>query len=441
MSKKTIYILLTVLSCSLALLLYLEFSYFGALYRIRRENFDEATGRALSRAVRDLEISETKQALSPAARAELDALDDSARVRETLAILYRPADKPLAKRLDYNSLDGAIKSELSREGITLPYHFRITTSDGREVYRCRDFEQAGAQDTYRQELFPSDPRARTGVVWLHFPEMRRFIFNSVGFMIPAIVLTIIVCAMFGFTLWAVMRQRRLTEMKNDFINNMTHEFKTPVATISLAAQMLSDPSVEKKPDTVTHLSTVIADETKRLRFQVEKVLQMSILDRKAATYRKRELDIDRLAAEVASTFRLRVENVGGEITTNLDAEDMMVYADEMHLSGVLFNLLDNALKYRDPERAPHLEIATHVEGSKAVITVSDNGIGIKKENLKKIFDKFYRVHTGNLHDVKGFGLGLAYVKRVVTAHGGNITAESKAGQGTSFIITLPTTKK
>ena len=238
-----------------------------------------------------------------------------------------------------------------------------------------------------------------------------------------------------------MRQRRLTEMKNDFINNMTHEFNTPVATISLAAQMLSDPSVEKKPDTVTHLSSVIADETKRLRFQVEKVLQMSILDRKAATYRKRELDIDRLAAEVASTFRLRVENVGGTITTSLDAEDMMVYADEMHLSGVLFNLLDNALKYRDPERAPHLEIATSVEGNNAVITVSDNGIGIKKENLKKIFDKFYRVHTGNLHDVKGFGLGLAYVKRVVTAHGGHITAESKAGQGTSFIITLPTTKK
>lgn len=441
MSKKTIYILLTILSCSLALLLYLEFSYFGSLYRIRRENFDEATGRALSRAVRDLEISETKQALSPEARAELDALDDSARVRETLAILYRPADKPLAKRLDYNSLDGAIKSELSREGITLPYHFRITTSDGREVYRCRDFEQAGAQDTYRQELFPSDPRARTGVVWLHFPEMRRFIFNSVGFMIPAIVLTIIVCAMFGFTLWAVLRQRRLTEMKNDFINNMTHEFKTPVATISLAAQMLSDPSVEKKPTTVTHLSSVIADETKRLRFQVEKVLQMSILDRKAATYRKRELDIDRLAAEVASTFRLRVENVGGAITTSLDAEDMMVYADEMHLSGVLFNLLDNALKYRDPERAPHLEIATSVDGNKVVITVSDNGIGIKKENLKKIFDKFYRVHTGNLHDVKGFGLGLAYVKRVVTAHGGHITAESKPGQGTSFIIALPTTKK
>ena len=113
----------------------------------------------------------------------------------------------------------------------------------------------------------------------------------------------------------------------------------------------------------------------------------------------------------------------------------------MHLSGVLFNLLDNALKYRDPERAPHLEIATSVEGNNAVITVSDNGIGIKKENLKKIFEKFYRVHTGNLHDVKGFGLGLAYVKRVVTAHGGHITAESKSGQGTSFIITLPTTKK
>ena len=438
MSKRTIYILLTVLSCSLALLLYLEFSYFGALYRIRRENFDEATGRALSRAVRDLEISETKQALSPAARAELDALDDSARVRETLAILYRPADKPLAKRLDYNSLDGAIKSELSREGITLPYHFRITTSDGREVYRCRDFEQAGAQDTYRQELFPSDPRARTGVVWLHFPEMRQFIFNSVGFMIPAIVLTIIVCAMFGFTLWAVMRQRRLTEMKNDFINNMTHEFKTPISTISLAAQMLNDDSVRKSPTMLAHISSVINDETKRLRFQVEKVLQLSMFDRQKSTLKIQDYDANMIISNVVHASKIKVEKYGGHIEASLDADNAIVNIDELHFTNVRFNLLDNAIKYRKEDVPLQLKVSTrNISDNKLEISISDNGIGIKKEDLKKIFEKFYRVSTGNRHDVKGFGLGLAYVKKMETELKGENSVESELGEGTKFVIILP----
>ena len=360
-----------------------------------------------------------------------------------LNIVSSASNRPIAERADSATLASYLRQELDTLGLRMPFEFAVANYAGTVLYKSAGFQaQAADRDNmFVQALFPNDNTGRLNYLKVYFPTKKDYIFSSISFMVPAFAFTFILLIIFVFTIIVAFRQKKLTEMKNDFINNMTHEFKTPVATISLAAQMLSDPSVEKKPDTVTHLSTVIADETKRLRFQVEKVLQMSILDRKAATYRKRELDIDRLAAEVASTFRLRVENVGGEITTNLDAEDMMVYADEMHLSGVLFNLLDNALKYRDPERAPHLEIATHVEGSKAVITVSDNGIGIKKENLKKIFDKFYRVHTGNLHDVKGFGLGLAYVKRVVTAHGGNITAESKAGQGTSFIITLPTTKK
>ena len=227
-------------------------------------------------------------------------------------------------------------------------------------------------------------------------------------------------------------------MKNDFINNMTHEFKTPISTISLAAQMLNDPSVRKSPTMLQHISTVINDETKRLRFQVEKVLQMSMFDKKKGTLRMQDVDANALISNVVSTFRLKVEKYGGHISADFAAEDAIVNIDEMHFTNVIFNLLDNAVKYRNDQRPLDLKITTaNIPGNKLRIEISDNGIGIKKEDLKKIFEKFYRVSTGNRHDVKGFGLGLAYVNKMIGLMGGTIAAESEFGKGTRFIITLP----
>ena len=230
----------------------------------------------------------------------------------------------------------------------------------------------------------------------------------------------------------------MTEIKNDFINNMTHELKTPISTISLAAQMLGDASVMKSETMFKHISGVIVDETKRLRFQVEKVLQMSMFDRKAATFKRKEVDANILVHDTVNTFRLKVEASGGKIDANLQADDAIVFVDEMHFTNVIFNLMDNAVKYKSDERDLLLTVTTRNESDdKLVITIADNGIGIRKEDLKKIFEKFYRVHTGNRHDVKGFGLGLAYVHNVVKALGGSIHAESDFGKGTKFIITLP----
>ena len=218
---------------------------------------------------------------------------------------------------------------------------------------------------------------------------------------------------------------------------MTHEFKTPISTISLAAQMLRDPSVGKSEAMFNHISGVIVDETKRLRFQVEKVLQMSMFDRKAATFKRKELDANLLVQDTVNTFRLKVEATGGTIDTHLDADDSIVFVDEMHFTNVIFNLMDNAVKYKAPDRDLQLFVSTYNESGRMVIAIEDNGIGIKRDDLKKIFDKFYRVHTGNRHDVKGFGLGLAYVHNVVKALGGTIHAESELGKGTKFIISLP----
>ena len=260
-------------------------------------------------------------------------------------------------------------------------------------------------------------------------------------MLPSFAFTFVLLIIFVYIIVLTFRQKKLTEMKNDFINNMTHEFKTPISSISLAAQMLKDDTVRKSPSMMTHITTVIMDETKRLRFQVEKVLQMSMFDRNNTSMRLQEVDANAVVESVVRTFKLKVESYGGHLEASTNADDALVMVDEMHFTNVIFNLLDNAVKYRDEERPLELKVETaNLPDDKLQITISDNGIGIKKEDLKRIFEKFYRVSTGNLHDVKGFGLGLAYVEKIITALNGTIKVESEVNQGTKFIITLPLIK-
>ena len=356
-------------------------------------------------------------------------------------ILYSAADKPLKERINFKMLDQDLKAELESNGITLPYHFTVVAQDGSEVYRCPDYSDKGEEYTYKQRLFRNDPQANTGTVLLHFPTMNRYIFSSVRFMIPAVVFTIVLLVTFIFTIFIIFRQKRYTEMKNDFVNNMTHELKTPIASISLASQMLNDETVEKTPTMLKHLSSVIADETKRLRFLVEKVLQMSMFDRKSATFKKKELDLNEMVENMANAFTLRVEHTGGHIFTEVGAVDSAIYVDEVHFQNALFNLMDNAVKYRKQDQPLDIYLTTWNDDEHLYVSVRDTGLGLKKENLKKVFEKFYRVHTGNVHDAKGFGLGLAYVKKVVELHDGEISIESEYGKGTTFTIKLPVLKE
>ena len=355
-------------------------------------------------------------------------------------MIYRASDKAIEERVNFKNLDQYLKSGLIDNGIELNYHFKVIDRDGREVYRCSDYSDEGSESSYSQPLFLNDPPARMSIVKIHFPGKQDYIFDSVSFMIPSMIFTFVLLITFIFTIYIVFRQKKLTEMKNDFINNMTHEFKTPISTISLAAQMLKDPAVGKSPAMFQHISGVINDETKRLRFQVEKVLQMSMFDRQKATLKMKELDANELITGVVNTFALKVERYNGKIESELKATDPIIFADEMHITNVIFNLMDNAVKYKRPDVDLQLMVKTWNEPGKLMISVQDNGIGIKKENLKKIFDKFYRVHTGNLHDVKGFGLGLAYVRKIIQDHKGTIRAESELNVGTKFIIALPLLK-
>ena len=200
--------------------------------------------------------------------------------------------------------------------------------------------------------------------------------------------------------------------------------------------MLNDENVPKSPGMIRHLGGVVSEETKRLRYLVEKVLQMSLFEKQKAIFKKSELNLNELVEGIASTFLLHVEHTGGEITPELEAEDAEIYVDETHFSNAIFNLFDNAIKYKHPDRPCNISVKSWNDSKNVYLVISDNGIGIKREDLKKIFDQFYRVHTGNVHNVKGFGLGLAYVKTIIDLHGGTISADSNK-RGTSFKIALP----
>lgn len=357
-------------------------------------------------------------------------------------ILYTASDKPLAERINFKLLDQDLKAELTNNGIDIPYHFRVTDANGVEVYRCPDYETEGEDVAFTQILFRNDPSSRKGVVKIHFPAMSGYIYASVRFVTPAFIFTLVLLITFLFTVWLLLHQKKLSQMKNDFIHNMTHEFKTPISSISLAAQMLQDESIGKSPLMLSKISKVIVDESKRLRFQVEKVLQMSLFEKGPAQLKLVETDANALIDSVVSTFNLKVEQYGGRIVSKLDADDPIIYADEMHFTNVIFNLMDNAVKYRREDVDLQLTITTCNDETESnlLITIADNGVGIKREDVKRIFEKFYRVRSGNRHDVKGFGLGLAYVKKIVNDHKGQIRAESEYGKGTKFIITIPTIK-
>ncbi|MDO5447674.1 MAG: HAMP domain-containing sensor histidine kinase [Prevotellaceae bacterium] len=353
------------------------------------------------------------------------------------SVLYTASDKPLSERINFKHLDQDIRSELSNNGIKMPYHFTVTTADGRKVYQCPDYVEDGNENTYSQTLFRNDPPAKMGLVTIHFPDMHHYIFSSVRFMIPSLIFLAVLLVTFIFAIWAVFRQKKVSEMRNDFINNMTHELKTPISSISLAAQMIGDKDVTKNETMMNHVSKVILDESKRLRMLVDKVLQMSMFEKAESVLKKTECDMNELIENVVETFKLKVDYSGGEITSDLKAVNATAFVDEMHFTNVIFNLMDNAVKYKSDEHPLKLKIKTWNDAKHLCISVSDNGLGIKKDSLKKIFDKFYRVHTGNVHNVKGFGLGLAYVKKIVEAHAGHISVESEIGKGTRFTITLP----
>jgi two-component system, OmpR family, phosphate regulon sensor histidine kinase PhoR len=325
---------------------------------------------------------------------------------------------------------------LESQGIKTNFEYAVTKWDNQIAFRSKGYQADKLKELYKVRLFPDDFFESTNFLSIHFPNRRNILIRSLGFMgVSSSVLTLFLIITFSFTLHVILKQKRLSEMKNDFVNNMTHELKTPISTISLASQMLSDKSISQSEKNYDRISGIISEESKRLGYQVERVLQMAKFDQGNLKLQFEEISVHEIIESVTANFILQVEAKNGVLIPSLHADDDLVLGDKVHLANIVSNLLDNAIKYT-PSR-PEIFIETRSIDRYILITVRDNGIGISKANQKRVFDKFYRVPTGNIHNVKGFGLGLSYVRKIVEEHHGAVYLESELNSGTSFFVKLP----
>jgi len=304
------------------------------------------------------------------------------------------------------------------------------------------------EPNFTTNIYPKQPQAcyqksldevtsKTGFeLKLLFPEKQQYINTEMGTMfITSIILILIVLVMFWRTILSLIKEKKISEHTTDFLNNMTHEFKTPLTNIALAGKMMTKDSTIHQEGKIKHYTGIILEENEKLRLQVEQVLSMTALERGEIPLQKRKLDLHQLIIDSSKSISIQIENEQGTLNLNLNANKFVIMGDKTHLTNALSNLIDNAIKYSKGK--PELSIQTFNSDHNIIVIISDKGIGIEKEYQKKVFDKFFRVPTGDVHDVKGFGLGLAYVKKIIEMHQGTIELQSEKGRGTTFTILLP----
>lgn len=348
--------------------------------------------------------------------------------------------RPIEQRVAPKYIDSLLARELKVKNIHLHYVFGIGSNQKRSTYvyasspilKNPDIQSAA----FITPLFPNDLKNSNQLLQVYFPGQQEFIWQTMGFsFMGSALLLMIMIGCFYIAVSTILKQKKLAEVKNDFINNMTHEFKTPISTISLATQLIQEESVVAKNDTILRYLGIIKEENIRLGNQVERVLQTAQMEKQEIILKKKDIDIHMLIQHVADNINPIIHTNQGTLILNLDAKPGILAIDEVHISNVIHNLLDNAIKY-SPDQL-HVEIQTESNESQYTIKIKDQGIGMEKSVLESVFEPFYRVPTGNIHNVKGFGLGLSYVKKIIEAHGGKVKVESTLGAGSTFIITLP----
>jgi two-component system, OmpR family, phosphate regulon sensor histidine kinase PhoR len=340
------------------------------------------------------------------------------------------------KNISASQIEASLSEKLSSRGVGIPYEYAVYEMGHKPIFSSENFNEYEQCRYFRRSLFPSSVFNRSIYISFYFPQERLLLRKSMGIMgASSLTITLFIIIMFSLTLYIMFKQKRLSEIKNDFVNNMTHELKTPISTISLASQMLNDRSISEEQKNLGHISKIIETESKQLGYQVERVLQMAIFDHGELKLKIESVDIHDIIETVAQNFLLQMDKRGGRLEFHPEADQTLVKGDLMHLTNVISNLMENALKYTT--RIPQISISTHNETGHVIVSVADNGMGISKEDQKRIFEKFYRVPTGNVHNVKGFGLGLSYVKLIVEEHGGTIKIKSEPNKGSRFDILLP----
>ena len=344
--------------------------------------------------------------------------------------------KDVLERIDTLQVRELIKNHLKERGIDQSFDLALLNDEGNLIPIGQVKDREKLTQGIQAKLFPSDLLGKDNFVLINFPKKRLYILRQIWLPVLSSMLFIgIVIFCFIYAIKVIIRQKKLSDIKNDFINNMTHEFKTPIATVSLAVEALQDPDLLNKDTFRNRYIGIIKDENKRLGSQVEKVLQAATLEKKDFKLKIELLNIHEILENVKTGFGLQLENKGGNISLKTNLKDPYIEADAFHISHIINNLLDNAIKYS--KESPIVKIDSWDQNGSIFISISDNGVGMTKDAVKKIFDKFYRVPTGNVHDVKGFGLGLAYVKTMMEAHNGEILVNSEPGKGSTFTLKLP----
>lgn len=342
--------------------------------------------------------------------------------------------RDIYERLDRQTLDTLLKNELKIRGIFIPYQYGVKNSSNLIFSSFAvNYTPDLLKKAYKVLLFPNDLQPQNHFLYVYFPDTQGFILRNMWTVfLSSLLLFLVVGGVFYSSISTMFKQKKLAEIKNDFINNMTHEFKTPISTISLAVEVMKDGEVKKDKGKMNRYLNIIQDENRRLGTQVEKVLQMALLDKGEVKLRLDSVDIHGTIEQVLTNLSVQIEQKNGIVNLKLKADKSEIVADEVHLTNIIYNLLDNANKY-SPENS-EITICTENLANSLKISISDKGIGMTKDQMARIFERFYRVPTGNLHDVKGFGLGLSYVKKMVELHNGQIFVESKLGEGSKFEI-------
>lgn len=343
--------------------------------------------------------------------------------------------KTLRDRVTKEHLAQLLSKALNEAGVRTPFEFAVYSNALVTKVKSDNFKP-NKDATFQTKIFEDNLGASNYQMMVTFPEKQKFLFSElIGITILSIVFTLVIIIAYSSALSQLIKQRQISEIKTDFINNMTHEFKTPIATINLALDAMKNPKVRDSQPTVDRYLGMIRDENKRMHAQVENVLRISKLEKKELDIVKETADIHDIIEDAAEHVNLIMEDREGTIIKHLDAKRSTVLLNDVHFTNVIVNILDNAIKY-SPE-APIVDIYTENVKDFVIIRIKDHGAGMSKAAQKRIFEKFYREHTGDLHNVKGHGLGLAYVKRIVDDHNGQISVESEKGKGSTFILKLP----
>ena len=359
-------------------------------------------------------------------------------INRILSQLTEIETQPIEARIQKAVLDSVVKTTLAENQINLPVEYGIHAIKQDTIkFAASSMSITSLKESkFRSRLFPGDPFYSQNDIVLYFPQQTMYLLKQNGILlIASMILLSIIVFFFIFTMRTIFKQKRFAILLTDFINNMTHEFKTPISTISLATEALTNPSVQGNKEKLIKYSGIIKDENHRMRNQVEKILQMAVLEEGEFELNLTPLDVHQIINDAVENLHLQIAKRNGEITCTFQADPAIIQVDHVHFTNVVHNLIDNARKYN--QNQPDIVIKTENDREGLIIRIMDNGIGLEPEDKKYIFDKYYRVSTGNIHDVKGFGLGLSYVKLIVEAHGGSVSVESIPGQGTTFQLWMP----